>query len=123
MTKKEQMIAFRNQGMKYRDIAKAFGCSYQYVAKICATYDPSHFRCIYEECVYPNLRKWMNENKVGRGEFLRRMGLDAHPTNYERLKYVIRGESYPRKDYIDKMLEVTGMTYETLFALSDEVTK
>lgn len=43
------------------------------------------------------------------------MGLSGHQGNYERLNSYITGNSYPRKPYIDKMLAVTGMTYETLF--------
>jgi hypothetical protein len=57
----------------------------------------------------------MNDNKVTRREFLRRMGLVTHNTNYERFNNILRGEGDPQKHYIDKMLEVTGLTYEVLF--------
>lgn len=114
-SKRKQMQMLRDQGLKYREIAEKFGCSTQYVSMVCGKRDPSHFVPIGEECIYPNLRKWMNENKMSRREFIRRMGLTAHANDYERLSKYIRGEYHPRKPYIDKMLEVTGMTYETLF--------
>lgn len=115
MERKEQMERLRDQGLKYREIAEMFGVSKQYVAKVCGKQNTAHFKPIGGECVYPNLRKWLNENQVTRAEFLRRMGFIVHASNYTRLCKIISGEWPPRKDYIDKMLEVTGLTYETLF--------
>jgi hypothetical protein len=57
----------------------------------------------------------MNENKVSRTEFLRRMGFFPYGENHTRFCKYIRGEWQPKKPYIDKMLAVTGLTYETLF--------
>lgn len=116
MADKEQMKAMREQGLKYREIAEACGVSKQYVATVCGKYSPAHFVPIGEECIYPNLRKWMNENKVTRVEFLRRMGYTPHNQNYYQFNRCIWGQKYPRKNYIDKMLQVTGLTYEELFA-------
>lgn len=114
--KKARMMAMREQGMKHREIAEVFGVSRQYVAKVCGHCDPAHFRYVDEGEAYPNLRRWMNENKVSRFEFLRRMGLTLHAYNASRLGSIIRGETQPNKAYIDKMLAVTGMTYEVLFS-------
>ena len=114
-SKRKQMQMLRDQGLKHREIAEKFGCSRQYAAMVCGKCDPAYFVPIGEECVYPNLRKWMNEHKISRKEFLRRMDITAHTSNYARLNGCIRGEYQPRKPYIDKMLEITGMTYETLF--------
>ena len=116
MNKKEQMKLLRDQGLKHREIAEIFGVSRQYVADVCGKCDPAYFTPVGSECVYPNLRKWMNENKVSRREFLKRMGLTPHTSNHVRFSNCIRGEYQPYKPYIDKMLKVTGMTYEMLFA-------
>ena len=116
MNKKEQMKLMRDHGMKHREIAEVFGVSRQYVADVCGKCDPAYFVPIGDDCIYPNLRRWMNENKIPRKEFLRRMGLTSHSANIERFGNFIRGEHHPRKPYIDMMLKVTGMTYETLFA-------
>lgn len=115
MSKRKQMQALRAQGLKYKEIGERLGVSAQYVAVVCGKGDQAYYRPVGDECVYPNLRKWMNKNKVSRREFLRRMGLTAHTGNYERLTSYLRGETEPRKAYIDKMLEVTGLTYEELF--------
>lgn len=115
MTKKEQMRAMREQGMKHKEIAAAFGVSAQYVSVVCGKFGPSHFVPIGDECIYPNLRKWMNKNKVTRAEFLRRMELATHNSNHARFNKCIRGEYQPRKPFIDKMIKVTGLKYETLF--------
>ena len=120
MDKKQQMRLLREQGLKHREIAEVFGVSRQYVADVCGKCDPAHFIPIGEDCIYPNLRKWMNENKIPRKEFVKRMGLTHNSSNIERLGKCIRGEYQPPKPYIDKMLEVTGMTYETLFAEVDD---
>jgi len=120
MTKKEQMMLMREHGMKHREIAEVFGVSRQHVASVCGKCDPAYFIPVGDECVYPNLRKWMNKNKVSRQEFLRRMGLAPHTKNHERLSSYISGKSNPRKSYIDNMLKVTGMTYEALFAEVDD---
>jgi transcriptional regulator with XRE-family HTH domain len=115
MNKKEEMRAMRSQGMVYREIAEKFGVSRQYVAAVCGGRDPACFRPIGSSCVYENLRNWMNDHKVSRNEFVRRMGLEKHTRNCARFNCIMRGELQPRKDYIDRMLDVTGMPYEKLF--------
>ena len=121
MADKERMKLLREQGLTHGEIAKVFGVSRQYVSHVCGKCDPAYFIPIGSECIYPNLRKWMNENKVCRGEFVRRMGLVLHTNNIERFGRCLRGEYHPPKPYIDKMLKVTGLTYETLFAEVDDV--
>lgn len=115
MKRRRQMYAMRFQGLTYQKIADEFGVSKQYVAKVCGNCCPPNFRGIDEKCIYPNLKKWMNDNYISRAEFLRRMGISAHTSNYQRFTAVMRGETQPKKDYIDKMLAVTGLTYEILF--------
>ena len=114
-SKRKQMQMLRDQGLKHREIAEIIGCTRQYVAQVCSKRDPNYFIPVGDECIYPNLRNWMNENKVTRKELLRRMGYTEQGENYERLRKIIRGKQYPNKRYIDKMLEATGMTYEILF--------
>lgn len=100
--------------MTYKQIGEAMGISRQRVSQICGKQDVAHFRVI-TDCPYHNLRNWMNENKVSRTEFIRRMGLESNRENLARFRKIIRGENEPRKSYIDKMLKVTGFTYEQLF--------
>ena len=107
----------RASGLKYKEIADMFGVSLQAVQQVCGQYNPRQFQYITEAgCVYPNLRKWMNENKVSRKEVIRRMGFaDGNPQNANTFGEYMRGRCDPPKRVIDKLLEVTGLTYEVLF--------
>jgi transcriptional regulator with XRE-family HTH domain len=116
MADKNQILEDRDTGLRYADIARKHGVSRQYVSAICGRYNPSRFRFITETgCAYPNLRQWMNENKVSLFELLRRMGFEVHSANSERLRSYMTGRAEPRKPYIDKLIAVTGMPYEMLF--------
>lgn len=116
MANKWKMLEDREAGMTYKEIAEKHGVSRQYVAVVVGKYDPAHFRFISEKgCVYPNLRRWMNENRVSATDLLRRMHLEPLSENASRLKNVMRGHGNPRKDYIDRLIEATGMKYEKLF--------
>lgn len=114
-SKRKKMKMLREHGLTYQEIGDRVGVSKQYVGVVCGEHNPSYFAYIGKECIYPNLRDWMNDNKVSRRELLRRMGLTAHAENYGRLSRYLRGEASPRKHYIDRMLDVTGMTYEEMF--------
>ena len=106
----------RGNGMTLREIAEKYGVSKQAVAQACGSHNVSFFKKFDEErCVYPNLRKWLNENKVSVKEFLRRSGLTSSGTISKRYAMYFRGQVYPTKLVIDKMLAVTGLTYEELF--------
>lgn len=117
MVNRWDILADRDAGMIYRDIAEKHGISSQYVGRICGKYNPNKFRYITEVgCVYPNWRAWMNRNKVSGFELLRRMEVETSTNNSVRLHSYMRGERSPRKQYIDKLLDVTGMSYECLFS-------
>jgi transcriptional regulator with XRE-family HTH domain len=116
MGKKEIAQSLREQGYTHQQIAEQLGVSRQYICHICGKQDPCHFQYVTDKCVYPNLRKWMNDNKVSRAELLRRMGYQPISGNYGKLEAIMMGIFLPNKAYIDKMLAVTGLTYEALFA-------
>lgn len=120
-TRKQQMIEDRDAGMTYKQIGEKYGVSYQYVCQVCAKRLPYRFQFIKEDsCIWPNLRRWMNDEKCSRNELLRRMGLTPAAENSTTLRSYMTGECSPRKPYIDKLLQATGMTYEKLFAMEDE---
>ena len=109
----------REKGLSYREIAKMYGVSFQTVAFACGR-SGYHFKPFTEKsCVYPYLRKWLNDNSVSRNEFIRRMG--CVPCGDANMRYgaYFRGECYPSKQTIDRMLQVTGLTYEQLFYRED----
>lgn len=112
----KQMVMDREAGMKIKDIAAKHGVSFQRVQSVVGRYSPTHFQYVETSgCIYPNLRRWMNDNKVSRSELLRRMGFEAYPENSRRLLAFMTGKYTVRKPYIDRLLRATGMTYETLF--------
>ena len=117
--KSDMYMADRDAGMTYREIAEKHGVSYQAVAQCCGRQGPYFKAYTEEEVVYPGLRKWLNENRVTRSEFIRRMGNIGSGTMVSRIGKHFRGENLPTKKTIDSFIEVTGMTYEQLFATED----
>lgn len=115
MTRREQILADRESGMTYSQIAKKNGVSYQYVGQLCGKYNPNQFRVHGEKHVYVNLRDWMNENRISCKELVRRMGMTPYGRTDATLSRWLTGRCDPPKWAIDKLIEVTGMPYEVLF--------
>lgn len=107
--------ALRDKGLKYKEIAEIMGVSHQCVAHMCSQYNPRHFRMFSDAVVYPNLRKWLNENKLSVAELIRRCGYVPVTAEYQSFTSWMYGRSDPKKRVIDACLKATGMTYEELF--------
>lgn len=60
---------------------------------------------------YKNIEKFMIENNINRKNFAECTGL-----NYQNFCKILRAETEPTKQTIDKILKFTGMTYEQAFA-------
>lgn len=115
MSKREEAIKLRQQGYTQKQIGEALGISKQYASVLTGRHDGIRCPVISRKCPYVNLRKWMNDNRISRAEFVRRMGLVPQSDNIERFSSLLNGKYQPRKPYIDKMMAVTGMTYEVMF--------
>lgn len=117
----QEKQALRDKGMTYQQIADRLGISHQAVAQALSKHNPRRFQFVPENgCVYPNLRRWMNENKVGKRELVRRCGLECLPNNIARLESYLLGRTDPPKKTIDKIISATGLSYETLFSMEAE---
>ena len=106
-------LAERDNGMTYREIAEKYGVSCQCVHICCMNNGGVSKKEISPRgCIYPNLRKWLNEDKDRQNRFIQAM------KDYPVREYM-KGERQPKKNAIDLMLKVTGMTYEELFKEED----
>lgn len=117
MVDREQVIRDRVSGMTLQQVAEKHGITRQYVSAITCRLGTGHFQLVSAtRCVYPNLRRWMNEHRVGVTELACMVGKSMVANDIDKLRRVLRGETQPRKSLIDKLLSITGMTYEKLFA-------
>ena len=104
------------KGLTYKEIADKYGVSRQNVSIACAKMNIKRFQLHPpERIVFPDMRKWMNGNKVSVLELTRRMGLVTAPNNVNKVRLLLKGKSNPRKSDIDKLIKITGLTYEKLF--------
>lgn len=103
-------------GMSYAEVAEKHGVSKQNIYQAVGKHKPTVFREITnKQCIYPNLRAWINDNKITRAEFSRRMWGNSYPGGSRRIKEYFSGKCDPPKKTIDRMIEVTGLPYEILF--------
>jgi hypothetical protein len=114
--RKEQMREMLSQGMTYEEIGREFGISRQRVYQLIGNADTRKFQYFSSErCVYDGLRKYLNENRISTYELARRCFNSSHPKRHELLSGALKG-SNTTKHTIDKILAVTGLTYEEAFA-------
>lgn len=112
----ELYMAAREEGLTYPEIAKKYGVSPQAVYIACAKRGARRFKPYTEkEVIYPNLRRWLNENEISRSEFARRMDRIPNASTRAQIGAWFRGDCYPLKSVIDKIIEVTGLSYEKLW--------
>lgn len=110
------------EGYTVKEIAEKLGVSRTRIYQITYSRMLNSFREITPEMnIYPNWRKWMNENSVSIRLFCELMGLDLSSTNYNNVYGWMRGRCYPTKKNIDRILEATGLTYEQLFYQEETV--
>lgn len=120
--RKAKMIEMHKNGMTYEDIGKAFNLSKQRVYSIIGGNSKNRFKMITkEDCIFPNLRRWMNDNRITREELCRRIFRNNHPVNKTQINEFLKGKHRDiRKSTIDKYLSVTELTYEQLFEVEGE---
>lgn len=117
-----QMIGMRKKGSTYEDIGKAFNISKQRVYSLIGDQVKNRFKEITSEsCVYPNLRKWMNDNRITRAKLCEMLYGNRHPVNRNYISSFLKGNTQRvTRETIDKYLMVTGLTYEELFETKGE---
>lgn len=118
MSRYEDFMEYRMQGLTHTEIAALFGVSHQHVAQTISQRSTSRFRPYKpSECVYDGLREWMNREKISRRDIARVLYGEPFPgggwTN--RLHNKLTGKSGWRMCEIDKLCDASGLTYEQLF--------
>lgn len=119
--RKRQMETLFENGMTYEEIGKNFGISRQRVFQIIGgktKYQVKPFTT--ETCIYSGLRKWLNEHKIGTTELTRKIYRNYSSSNRESVKKMLNGKLKITKTHIDKILEITGLTYEKAFEMGVE---
>lgn len=116
MDKKAEMKLLAEKGLNYREIGEQLGISRQYVAQCLGKAGAGYFRGLKkDECIYEGLRLWMTRNHVSRNELMRKMGLCPCTGNSTRIRELLSGKTELKKHHIDKLIGITGMSYEALF--------
>ena len=113
----EQMKKLRSQGATYEEIGKAMGISRQRVYQIIGGSVRDCFKEITaDECICPNIRKWMNENRISKPKLTRMIYGEEryHPLNWGTVGNILKGSDC-HKHCIDNILRVTGLSYEVAF--------
>ena len=108
--KVDMYLEDRERGMTYQEIAEKYGISRQAAHMSCMQAGGISYNPISERgCIWPNLRKWLNADKERQDRFFQ-------ATNYCCIRHILSGKQQPKKNVIDHMMKITGMTYEELFA-------
>lgn len=107
---KVEMFKMRMNGVSFEEIGNKYGISKQRVQQLLQTtiHKP---RELSRKCVYPNLKKWCLEHDASFRQLALLAGITP-TTIYAKLS----GEVSFTQKQIDKILGVTGMTYEEAFA-------
>lgn len=111
----------RMQGLTFEEIGKRLGVSRQRVAQCCAGMNPeaTAWACRIKDLdciIYPNLKKWMLENKVSISEMMRRIGQDTGSRRSESFRNKLKGRTELKITDIKGILAATGGTFEQMFA-------
>ena len=113
LTNRDKADAYfmRLNGMSLQEIADKFGVTRQCIAQLLPASSPS-FRhpTNADKCIYPAIREYMQKNRMTYSRMASLCGVTSM-TIYNCLT----GEVTPTKKTIDRVLEVTQMTYEEAF--------
>ena len=118
----QQMNMMRDSGKTYQEIAAHFNLSKQRIYQMIGSNNPQFFRYVKPtNCVYKGIRKWMNDNKISIAELTRKLYENYSPVNFARVCNRLNGSTDISKKHIDKILSITGLTYEVAFEIESEV--
>lgn len=114
MTDKQKVEALQMllNGATYAEVGRKYMLSTETIRKMFANIlDGGTRRYSRVECIYQGLGEWCKKNGYTAHSLGKKLGVGNGVMNK-----AFREEGCLRKDNIDKILELTGMTYEECFA-------
>ena len=109
---KKEALAMRMDGASFQEIGDRLGLAKQTIQRgIPAIHGSRNAVKPIQNCVYPNIERWRRQQRYSRAEFGRELGVA--PGTISR---VMTGTTQPLKPMVDRILALTGMTYEVAFA-------
>lgn len=115
--KKQQALKLRiEDNMTYGEIADAMGVSRSYVALLLkdTVKKPNFHRWAWDSTPYPVLTQWMNEHQMSKMQLATALGYSPS-SNSQYIVYRRMREGNLSKSEIDKLIQITGISYENLF--------
>lgn len=113
------LIELREQGLTYQEIGEKVGLSKQRIYQLIGGNKKTKASIKPRQCMYHNIRKWMNSNNVSMNALTRIIYGNCNPANVYRIRNRLNGTVEPTKTFIDRVLEITNLTYEEAFKRSD----
>ena len=113
MTVDEKVEAYRMRlnGASLKECADKFGVTSEYIRQITPPVEThARRRSSYDTCIYPNLSKWLYENRYSYNRFAKL--LSVTPASVFN---ALTGKVEPSKKLLDKILDATEMSYEEAF--------
>lgn len=118
----DKAIEMRNNGATYDEIGAHFGVSRQRVHTALGSFKRN--AQVYNKIKYIGLKRWFKETDTSFAKFARAVGMNHSPAYVRKVQnWLTEGGDNERQfsiTQIKNMLEVTGMTFEELFAEETE---
>ena len=111
------MFKMRLEGATYQEIADKYGITKQRVEGILKMREPSkkHSNKKYEKCIYKGLREWLQQNNYKLNDLQNLISKNKQSQAGNSLRMKLCGEREFRLSDINKIINLTGMTFEELF--------
>lgn len=111
MTKEQKIEAYAMllDGATYREVAKRFGVPPQTIHSVLP--GCSSRSICNKKLLYPSIGRFLAENKMSITDFSKKIGVP-----YSTARKNLRSGGNFGKETIDKILSVTGLTYEEAFS-------
>ena len=111
MTKEQKMQAYKMllDGCTAEEVGNKFGITRQ---RVCQLFPIKKLRkeMASESCIFPNISKWMEQNDYGYTDIAKMCDFQVH-----KIQYSLKNDANITKLLIDRLLKITGMTYEEAF--------